>query len=104
MGAAIASVVAETVIAVVQLIMVRKEISFWRVLKEGMHYYIAGIIMAAVLLFFGKLLSPSIMHTCTMILCGATVYFLILLIMRDEFLLSNIKTIIRKINRGNYNG
>lgn len=99
-GAAIASVAAETVIAVVQLILVRKEISFWQVLKEGIHYYIAGILMAVGLLILGKLLSPSIIHTGIMILCGATVYFLILLIIRDEFLLSNIKALIGRIHKG----
>lgn len=96
-GAAIASVVAETVIASVQLIMVRKELSVWHVLKESFHYSIAGIIMATGLLFLEKILSPSILHTGIMIACGITVYFVSLLIMQDDFLISNMKSIIERI-------
>lgn len=103
-GAAIASVAAETSIAVIQLIIVRKELSFLKVLKEGTHYYIAGIIMLGVVYIMGNVLSPSIIHTGIMVLTGATVYFAALLILRDQFFISNIRAIVSKIfNRGGKN-
>lgn len=96
-GAAIATVVAEVLIAVVQLIFVRKEISPSKVLKEGINYYVAGIIMFIAINPINKLISPSIVNTGIMVLVGATVYFGTLLIMKDDFFLSNIKAIINKL-------
>ncbi len=96
-GAAIASVTAETVIAVVQLIIVRKELSPLHVLKEGIHYFIAGIIMVCVLIPITKLLTPSVFHSIVIALSGALVYFLVLLIEKDEFLILNIKMIGNKL-------
>ena len=97
-GAAIASVAAETVIAVVQLVVVRQELTPGLVLKEGVHYFIAGAVMALVLLPVGRCLTPSVIHTSMMVFCGAAVYFVVLLIERDEFFFSNIKSVLRKLH------
>ncbi len=96
-GAAIASVTAESVIAVVQLIIVRRELSPVQVLKEGIHYFIAGIIMVFVLIPITKFLTPSIFHSIVIALSGAIVYLGILLLEKDEFLISNIKMIWNKL-------
>lgn len=96
-GAAIASVAAETVIAVVQLVIVRKELSSKRILKEGIHYYIGGLVMVLALWPLCRHLSPSMVHTAVIVVCGAAVYFLTLLIQRDGFLLSNIKSVLQKL-------
>lgn len=96
-GAAIASVTAESVIAIVQLIMVRKELSPVQVLKEGTHYWIAGAIMVLALVPVTKLLTPSMLHTIVIALIGAAVYVSVLLMERDEFLISNMKMITNKI-------
>ena len=98
-GAAIASVIAETVIAIVQLVLMRKEVSTLRILKEGIHYYIATAIMAVVLIPIHKLLSPSPIHTLMLVIIGATVYFGTLLIEKDEFMITNIKSIMMKIKK-----
>lgn len=97
-GAAIASVFAETVIAVVQLVIVRKELSYRRILKEGVHYYIAGLLMALVLWPICRHLTPSILHTAVIAVCGAAVYFAVLLVVRDEFLLTNVRAVLRKLH------
>ena len=98
-GAAAASVTAETVIAVLQLILMRRELSFWRVIKEGVPYYIAGGCMTLVLLFMGKKLSPSPVHTLFLVISGAIVYFGILVLERDSFLLSNIKRLLKRLQK-----
>lgn len=92
-GAAIASVVAETIIAVVQLLLVRNEISPLRVLKEGTHYFIAGCIMAGGVLYLGTYLSPSIVNTMILAICGALIYFTVLILLKDEFFFSNVRKI-----------
>ena len=96
-GAAIASLAAETIIPIVQLILLRKEISPLRVIKEGVHYYIAGAIMVAVLIPISDSLSPSVLHTLIITAIGATVYFTVLLIEKDDFFISNIKSIFKNI-------
>ena len=102
-GAAIASVVAEMSIAVIQLIIVRKELSPLRVIKEGVHYYIAGLIMFGVAYMLGNALSPSILHTSIIVIAGALTYFAVLFIIKDQFFISNIKNIASKvISRGRH--
>ena len=98
-GAALASVAAETVIAVFQLVLVRKELSPWQIVKEGTHYYIAGFIMALALWPCARVLSPSPLHTMILVAAGAFAYFSVLLLERDDFFIENIKKIIAKLHR-----
>ena len=86
-GAIIASVAAETLIAAVEFYFVRKEISAGRIILSGTNYYIAGGVMLAVLFFMGDRLTPSPVHTFTMIFTGAAVYVSLLFILRDKFFL-----------------
>lgn len=99
-GAAIASVTAETVIAAVQLWLVRKEFSVKTVLLSSWNYFTAGGIMLVLLIAFGKRLTPSIWHTAIMILSGAIVYFALLLIIRDSFFIDNMKNVMSKVFKG----
>lgn len=89
-GAAIASVVAETVIAAVQLYCVRDKISPKRVVTSGWKSMIAGIVMLLAVLLEGRFLSPSIVHTAIMVISGGAVYFAALLLMKDEYFKSLI--------------
>ena len=92
-GAAIASVVAESVIAGAQFVVVRKELSFLLILKQSIKYVIAGIIMLIMVLVGNKLLQPSILNTFILIGSGALVYFLLLLLLKDDFFLKNLLNI-----------
>lgn len=98
-GAAIASVIAESVIAIVQLIIVRKELSIRKILYSGIHYYIAGGLMLLVVWVESRYFSSSFLHTCYMISSGIVVYFGILLLLKDRFFLDNVKKIIEKKRR-----
>ena len=98
-GAAIASVIAETTIAVLQLVIVRRELSPWKVFKSGTHYFIAGALMIAALFPLKIWLTPSIIHTFIMVVSGASVYFLTLFIMKDDFFISNAQNIFNNIKR-----
>lgn len=98
-GAAVSSVLAETVIACVQLIIIRKELSPLRVLKEGTNYFLAGMVMALALWSISPLLVPSIISTLFMVGVGILIYFGILLIIKDEFLISNMSQMMIKIRR-----
>lgn len=96
-GAAIASVTAETVIALVQLWLVRKEFSVKKVFLSSWHYLIAGGLMLLLLKCMDRSLSSSIVHTILMVVSGAAVYLITLLAFRDDFLLDNAKIVLKKI-------
>lgn len=98
-GAAFASVIAETVIAVVQIIIVRRELSPAEIIKAGWHYYIAGATMVIALLPLKNALTPSVIHTGIMVVCGALVYFAVLLVLRDVFFIQNVRKMSAKIMR-----
>lgn len=96
-GAAIASVVAETVVTMSMIIFVRKELSARLMLREGRNYFIAGAVMALALLPLARLFSPSVIHTLAMVVVGAAVYFAVLLIEKDEFFISNTTSLINQM-------
>ena len=97
LGAAIASVTAETIIALVQIYFVRKELSPKKIIISSWHYLLAGGVMLFVLKVIDKILMPSIVHTILLVVCGAATYGIVLFILRDEFLLNNIQSVFRKI-------
>lgn len=92
-GAAIGSVVAELVIAIVQLVVVRKELSIKRILKSGVPYFVAGGIMLMILVIEQKIFLPSVISTLCMIGSGAIVYFVILILLKDSFFIDNVKKV-----------
>ncbi len=95
-GAAVASVIAESVIAIVQLILLKREISPIQVFKEGTHYYIAGAIMLVTLMPFAKVLEPSPIHTFVLVAIGVMTYFAVLFMEHDAFLILNVRNVIAK--------
>lgn len=95
-GAAIASVIAETVIAIVQIYIVRKELSSLEIIKSSFVYFVAGAVMSVVLLLIRNYFVSSFINTIILSVCGAIVYFSFLLIVKDKFLLENATSIIDK--------
>ena len=96
-GAAIASVMAETTITLVQLYIIRKELSVKQIFCSCRNYLVSGIIMFLLLKWLGVVLYPSILNTTIMILSGAVLYSALLCIIKDEFFLDNVKSIVTKI-------
>lgn len=96
-GAAVASVVAETTIAVIQLILVRKEIKGIQVLKILPKYLISGLVMLVSLLWVNQFLEKSILDTILLIVMGAAIYLIILFILKDKFLIENTKLVLSKV-------
>ena len=103
-GAVIASVIAETVIALVQLYIVRDELKFSYILKLGWKNVIAGIIMGVYLILVGRQMVSRVMSSVILIGSGAVIYMLLLLMMKDKFLIENagraLKKITSKLRRG----
>lgn len=99
LGAAIASVTAEFIVSFSQLTIISHELSVIQILKESKNYLYAGSIMVVILSVINKTLLPSIINTFIMIIIGSIVYFISLIIMKDNFLFSNIRFILRKLKK-----
>lgn len=98
-GAAIASVAAETIIAVVQIYYVRKELNPIYILKSSHHYIVAGLIMLVVLKLESYLFKSSIINTLIMIISSACIYFILLVVFRDGFFINNIRNVANKFKK-----
>ena len=98
-GAAVSSVVAEAVIAIVQLIIVRKELNPWLVINGSKNYWLAGGVMAFTLYYVGSLCTASMLHTFLLILVGGAIYLVLLLLLKDEFLCLYINGIREKVKK-----
>lgn len=101
LGAAIASVAAEIIIAIVQLYYVRKDFSIKHIFKISRLYLISGAIMFAVLLIENHFLAPNLINTLIMITTGGLIYILILIVRKDEYLIEEARVITDKLKRNN---
>ena len=98
-GAAIASVLAESVIALIQLFIVRKELSFFFILRNSAKYFFAGILMFGGLWAIGGCLKPTIYNTAILVIVGGCIYIGLLLVLRDAFFMDNARKVLLKIKR-----
>ena len=95
-GASIATVIAELVVALVQMWHVRKQLPLRVCLKPFWRYLIEGFIMFLVVWGIGKILPSGIVSLFVMIFVGISVYILELTITKDRMFQSGIKIIERK--------
>lgn len=93
LGAAIASVVAESFIAILQIYIVRKELLPKKIILEGVNYFTSGLIMLIVLIRVTKDVKETFEGTIITVIIGITVYLLMLIVLKDEFFISNYKNI-----------
>lgn len=98
-GAALATIIAELAVTLTMSIMIRKDIKLIRILLSGWKYYIAGGTMFILLFFISKYFSPNALMTFLFVLAGASTYFLVLFILKDEILFSYFKLIFKKLIR-----
>ena len=96
-GAAVASVAAETVIALVQLYLVRRELSFGKILRCSWKYLIAGAAMLGIVNIVGRTAAGSVYGTFLQVAAGAAVYFAVLFLLRDSFFLDNTGKVLEKV-------
>ena len=100
-GAAIASVTAETAIALVQFWIVRKTIFIGPILRSSIHYLMSSVVMFALLVVIINVLNPpaTIIDSFALIILGSIIYVLILFILHDEFLLEVLGKVLKKVRR-----
>lgn len=86
LGAAIASVLAELAVSVVQLFLVRRELPVGKVLQMGMRYLVFADVMAAIGLVLHLCLGDGIPALLLIIGASSALYLLLLVLFRDPVL------------------
>lgn len=95
-GAACASVIAELSVTMFQLYSVRKEFKLTQVLKGSIKYLISGLLMLGTLLLLNRVLSPGMINTVIMVAVGGGVYFLLLIIMKEQLVIDTLKSVLKR--------
>lgn len=94
-GAAIATVIAELSVTLVQVIATRRTFSYKHIFKLVYKYIVAAFLMLVVLLFLSNIMPVGILYTVIQMTAGCFVYFIVLIVLKD----SSIYTVINKIKR-----
>jgi O-antigen/teichoic acid export membrane protein len=95
-GAAISSVVSESIVTIVQFIYIRKILDIRKIFLQSYYYIISSIIMFFVLFILKIFIHTNLVSLITMVVVGCSVYFIILTIFRDVFVSSAICMISRR--------
>lgn len=96
-GAIVATLIAETTITILYLCNCKKMITIKQILKLGWKKLIAGLLMLGVCFLINYFVKQDILATVLEVVCGATIYVLALLLMRDSFVYTAVKKILSKI-------
>lgn len=96
-GAAMATVIAEFGVLLVQIIAVRREFNPVMFLF-GWRYYIAGIMMFVCVYSLGRFMPHTFISLIVQIIIGIAVYFAIVIALRDRFVIKYMKKINNKIS------
>ncbi len=93
-GAAIASLFAESLISIVQFYFVRDELNIKYILSSSIKYILSSIVMFIMLSITGKYLSPSIFNTSLLVFSGGMLYFIVLFIIKDSFFIEHLNKLL----------
>lgn len=99
MGVAIATIVAETCVTGVQLYFVRKDLNLKELLKIGIHYFLASLIMFLICIAIGIPIANPKISIVLQVLFGSIVYIGILYLSKDKFLIDNINNMQKLIKK-----
>ena len=98
-GAAIGTVIAETLVAIIQFIFVRKDFNIKSILKLSIKYIFASIIMFIVCVMISKFVTNSLLSIILQVGIGISVYGITLLLLKDEFTYTIIDKVKQKLMR-----
>ena len=94
-GAVIASVLAECVILVFYFIFSRQYVRVSNIIKIYSKYFVSAFIMFVALAFLEPHLPVSIVGTVVGVMSGAAIYFLILVVLKDNYFIRSAQMLIR---------
>ena len=97
-GAAIATVIAEASVTIVQLMFIRKDIKLKRIFELSKNYCIAGIVMLLVCLLINIFNMGNIYILILKLIFGVITYFIMLMILKDKFLFTMSKRFFNQLS------
>lgn len=97
-GAAIASVLSELLITILQMWYARKELSPVKIISLMPKYLVSGIIMLIILLILDYLMPIGVLYTFSMIAVGFIVYIFMLWLLHDELIIDIVDKIKTRFN------
>ena len=98
-GAAVASVIAESVISILYVTFSRGYGNVKVLMKTGGKKLIAGIVMFFVVYEMNNIRINIFVLLCLQVVLGASVYIVLLLLLKDKWIQKNCKVVINKIRR-----
>lgn len=90
-GASVATVIAEFCVIAIQFYLIRNEIKIINIIKLSYKYFISSIIMFIVSVFVGNYINNYLLSIITQVICSGVVYFIVLIILKDKYLMQNLK-------------
>lgn len=99
-GAAIATLIAETLVTCTMGYMIRKDIDLKKIIKSSIHYIIASVIMFVLCFFEANRFPPQFGYSIIIITSGILIYLVSLFIVKDELLLQIISRIKNMLKQG----
>jgi O-antigen/teichoic acid export membrane protein len=97
LGACIATIIAEFCVTIVQFYFIRKEINIMNVIRTSKNYFLAGSIMFIFVKIISLFMASNILCLLIQVILGCIIYFIILYILKDKFLLYIINLIKEKM-------
>lgn len=97
-GATIASVIAEWSVTICQLIFVAKigELRLGKIFIISIRYFICGVFLSVILYMLNSVVPFSLLGILIMIIVFLVSYLLLLVIMRDKFILNALQGLVKK--------
>lgn len=95
-GASVGTVIAEAAVATIQIIFIRKEIKIIYILKDICNYLLAGMLMMVTCFIIQNIIGIGTICVILQVVIGTLVYGLVLLIVKDDMMLTIIPKKIRK--------
>lgn len=96
-GAAVATIIAETSVTGVQVYFTRKDFKFGEIISSNKHYIISSLIMFIPTYLLSRYLPSSIINTFICVAVGGVIYVGLLFVMKDETLFEAIEKIKGKL-------
>lgn len=98
LGASIGTVIAETMVTAVQMHYIKNDFDINRIINISVNYLVAAIIMFVTCEFVGFIVADGIKSLIIKVLLGMIVYFVTLLLLKDEFVNELKNKVLEKIN------
>ena len=98
-GVSIATVCSELVVTGIQFYFVRKEFSIKKIINQAWIYIVGSAIMLVVVKTIQQFMPVNVWSLSIEIVLGAAVYFAFLLIIKDEFVVTQLHKVTSKIKK-----